>query len=414
MLDIFGFTETKLTDDIKSLYEIIGYQQFALNNKRNSGGVAIYVKNNLSNIKVRSDLSRKTDHLECLFLECTIDSYTFLCGVLYRRPNSNMNSYFEDLNNILDIISGESKISISMGDNNLNLLNMSNNINVNNLVNLFHSYNYFDLINKPTRVTSNSTTLIDHIWSNNYANSVLNGILYTNIADHFPVFSIFNLNVNKPQNSQYIYYKVRELSRTNIENFKDALNNTDWGLVISSNDANVCYNNFITLFSSLFNRYCPVVDKKVKTKHVQKPFITPEILLLMKERDKLQKKYSKHPITYSTQYKSIRNRINNLIRQSKAIYYKSRLTAASGNSRDTWNVLNKVLRPNSNHNVNDKFVIENELSTDAKKIVEGFNNYYVNAGVQLSNNIPNVNGSHLDYLDFGDIEPLIFEEKTEN
>ena len=65
-------------------------------------------------------------------------------------------------------------------------------------------------------------------------------------------------------------------------------------------------------------------------------------------------------------------------------------------------------------NINDKFVIENELSTDAKKFVESFNNYYINAGVQLSNNIPYVNGSHLDYLDYGNVDPLLYEEATEN
>ena len=43
-IDIFGFTETKLTNDIEHLYDIPMYNRYCNNNSRRSGGVALYIK----------------------------------------------------------------------------------------------------------------------------------------------------------------------------------------------------------------------------------------------------------------------------------------------------------------------------------------------------------------------------------
>lgn len=40
------------------------------------------------------------------------------------------------------------------------------------------TYSYFQTITKPTRVTSKSATVIDHVWSNNMKNDIKSGILY--------------------------------------------------------------------------------------------------------------------------------------------------------------------------------------------------------------------------------------------
>ena len=50
----------------------------------------------------------------------------------------------------------------------------------------------YPLITKPTRVTSSSSTLIDHILSNNIdvSSEHMQGILYTSMSDHFAIFHI--------------------------------------------------------------------------------------------------------------------------------------------------------------------------------------------------------------------------------
>ena len=53
-----------------------------------------------------------------------------------------------------------------------------------------HEHALVPLITKPTRFTSDSSTLIDNIFTNMPNNVMLSGILITDISDHLPVFYI--------------------------------------------------------------------------------------------------------------------------------------------------------------------------------------------------------------------------------
>ena len=50
---------------------------------------------------------------------------------------------------------------------------------------------YIPLINKPTRVTETTATIIDNIFTNsNNWNNISRGILPTDVSDHFSIFCI--------------------------------------------------------------------------------------------------------------------------------------------------------------------------------------------------------------------------------
>ena len=53
-----------------------------------------------------------------------------------------------------------------VGDTNLNLIDYETNIEVKNYLNLFFQKNFILVINKPTRVSRNNATIIDHINTN--------------------------------------------------------------------------------------------------------------------------------------------------------------------------------------------------------------------------------------------------------
>ena len=63
------------------------------------------------------------------------------------------------------------------------------------------------VINRPTRVTMNTCTLIDNIFTNQYdvRENQLHGILKTDITDHFPLFYI---NCRKAPSSSDDDYKL--------------------------------------------------------------------------------------------------------------------------------------------------------------------------------------------------------------
>ena len=293
--DILGLCETKLNDEINELYNLEGYNKYSYNVSRNCGGIAVFVRKDYEHVKVRYDLSKNCHHIESLFVELEIPETNskIICGEIYRRPNSNILSFINDLEDIVDIINTEGKKLYLMGDFNINLFDFSSNNNVRNFIDVMHSKNLYCLINKSTRVTSTSRTLIDHIWSNDYKNCDFNGIIFEKISDHFPVFSFFNLN-NSSNNSNkhnssnnsnsFITTSFRDFSSEKISIFKAALQNVDWSLVSISNNVNVAYANFITIFNAMFERYFPLIEKKVRIDHSNKPWITPELKSKIQEK----------------------------------------------------------------------------------------------------------------------------------
>ena len=68
---------------------------------------------------------------------------------------------------------------------------------------------------------------------------------------------------------------------------------------------------------------------------MNKPYITADIKQMMKERDKMQRKYARKPITHGEAYRRIRNMVCNAIKSAKANYYKNKLKGSSGDSKKT-------------------------------------------------------------------------------
>ena len=81
-----------------------------------------------------------------------------------------------------------------MGDFKTDLLNTKS-FQVNNFVNLMYSRNCCANIIFPTRITSYSTTLIDNIFGRDC--HLLFGLKYSDISDHFPIFSFFESKVKQ-------------------------------------------------------------------------------------------------------------------------------------------------------------------------------------------------------------------------
>ena len=55
------------------------------------------------------------------------------------------------------------------------------------------SNGYYPLINVPTR--DNSSTIIDHIVTNDHTHNILPGVIKTDLTDHYPIF-LYNFKLN--------------------------------------------------------------------------------------------------------------------------------------------------------------------------------------------------------------------------
>ena len=107
-----------------------------------------------------------------------------------------------------------------------NILNYENHSPTQELLDMFYSFLLLPYITKPTRVTTNSATLIDNIFCNDITNieNTFSGILYSDVSDHLPIFYIDNLKKQKPETK---YINKRFITPENIEIFSNKLEDFD-------------------------------------------------------------------------------------------------------------------------------------------------------------------------------------------
>ena len=149
--DIIGLSETWLNETNKDVYRLDGYINIPLvRPDRIHGGVSLFILDLISYI-----IESLKPHYQSCYLE---------------------------------------------GDYDIDLLKHSTHNPTSEILDLIFSNSFIPLINKPTRVTPKTATIIDKIFTKEYKieNKHLTGILTTDISDHYPIFHIAPFE-NKPQ-----------------------------------------------------------------------------------------------------------------------------------------------------------------------------------------------------------------------
>ena len=120
-------------------------------------------------------------------------------------------------------LSDENKNVIMMGDINIDLLKFSTHNKTNEYLDKTFSQGCMPIITKPTRVTPYSSTLIDHIYINKQTNTT-SGIIRTDIADHFGIFSIIHTKskTNSKNSNEHKTFRAHNKDNTATFNIPSA------------------------------------------------------------------------------------------------------------------------------------------------------------------------------------------------
>ena len=218
---------------------------------KSGGGVGLYLDSTME-FKTRPDLVFNDSCIESLFVEiCRPRGENIVIGIIYRPPDQHVDEFIKSTVALMIQISRENKLCYLMGDFNLNLMNYNSHQFTNEFLDIMYSNSFFPLITRPTRITSNTATLIDNIFSNNFVNQAFSGLFFTDISDHFPVFSVLVEEV-KCENRNLCYF-VRDKNKTNIDKFHENLRNTVWSDIPGYNDPQYAYSVFLDKFTNTYN-----------------------------------------------------------------------------------------------------------------------------------------------------------------
>lgn len=411
---VIGISETWLQETSHSV-DMDGYK-FVHNNRsgRTGGGVGLYLTSKLV-YKIRDDLKFSDQQCaESLFIEiCRPKEKNIIVGIIYRPPNQNPCDFMSDLDYLLSKVSKENKLCHMLGDFNLNLMNLDCHQPTSEFLDLTYSNMFYPLITRPTRITSNTATLIDNIFTNNLNNVMLNGLLFTDISDHLPVFSIFRDQCNDSNKITDIIY--RDKSESNVLKFQNELRNFSWSNLRGYNDPSQAYDSFLKEYTAIYNLCFPLKKQKARKCTVNKPWLSKGLLKSIGKKNKLYRRYLRNPSPQNEQkYKKYKNKLTHSLRIAKRLWYEKKLENAKSNMKSTWRILNEIInRKTQKNRLPSTFKIDNCEVSNPEEIANRFCEYFTNIGPNLAKTIPASTNSHRFYLKGKFIDSVFLETVTQ-
>ena len=255
------------------------------------------------------------------------------------------------MNTILDKLHKENKAIYIMGDYNINLLNSDIHSSTGNFLDLMYSNMLFPLITRPTRVTANSATLIDNIFTNNTCNmgSLIQGVFVPDITDHYPIFHI-NQELTSVIVDEIIMKRI--YNEKNMREFSETLSHTDWSEIYSASSTQGAFDLFHNRLMVLHNKHFPKVRIK-KGYSIRKPWLSEALRDCIKRKNKMYYVFKKvSSVKNETSYKKYRNKLNHILQKAENQYYHDLLNKHKENLRKSWGIVENIIHKNIKSSAN--------------------------------------------------------------
>ena len=156
-------------------------------------------------------------------------------------------------------------------------------MNIANLyINSILSHGAIPLITKPTSISNNSSTIIDHIITNNSKHELQSFTVKSDLTDHYPIFCVINKNsTNDKKNTEKLFYhdKTKFCTESFCKDLQTDLDNYfSHRSTLSNQNFNELFDSFVHIISHSIDNHAslrPILRRMRKL--LQKPWITKKL-----------------------------------------------------------------------------------------------------------------------------------------
>lgn len=294
---------------------------------RGGGGVAIYIKNNIT-CKFRCK-TEENEKVEYIFVELASFDKKMLVGCAYRPSNRIDFSNF--ITTLRNLTVPYNDVAI-LGDLNSNLLLESS------FKDSMESLGLTPINTTiPTHYTNTCSTLIDHI----YVGDISKVNLYDQISascfsKHDLMFVAYDFLLHQEDQC----YSYRDFKNLNYNLLYENLLHINWSSIyfMTSVDDQLSFleNNILKLYDDTV----PLVTKMVTAKN--KPWFTNIIRQSIQRRDLAYSRWKRFKTSeLKTEFRTARKEVNIQIRNAKSDYYSKRFSSAV-ESKQTWRTIRDI------------------------------------------------------------------------
>ena len=307
-------------------------------------------------------------------------------GEVYRPPNTNVELFLEEIKQIMTF---QVHKNVLIGtDQNINLLNYDSFGPVSDLLEILYANEFQILIDKPTRVTHSTSTLIDNIYfkSGKFC-EVKSCVICDDVSDHYPCLT--NIRIKHAEESAFTKICKRGINEKNTLQLSHYLLFYNWYYLYTITDVNRAYDYVVSVISEGMDLFMPKKEINICNKQ---SFSEPWMTVLLSKFNKKQRKLHKLSIADPseknvTAYKRYRNSLNRIRKFNKREFYEKLFLKNKSNAKTTWSVLNSLMKKNTNRLSIPYIVYNNQKVTEPEDICEVVNNHFATAGVKQSKQI---------------------------
>ena len=181
-----------------------------------------------------------------------------------------------------------------MGDFNIDLLKTDNCDYSNRFCEQLFTSSFFPLINRPTRITQHTATLIDNIFTNDLEQieSGINGLIFSDISDHLPIFHISSLSTNKNKSRTVKTRYKRTINNDSLASFIVSVKNISWSHTFQTNDSCESYDIFHNNLKAAIDKNFPFVKMENKSfDHEKSPWMIGGVFRSISKKNRLYKTF---------------------------------------------------------------------------------------------------------------------------
>ena len=234
------------------------------------------------------------------------------------------------------------------------------------------SVNAHQLIDRPTRVTMTSRSLLDVVMVSNKDIVKTSSVLDLTISDHYLVYVVLDLKVPKPPPT---YIITRSFKNYTADQFSSDIAQVPWETVELMDSVYDRVNAFNDLFLTRLDNHAPI--KTLKLKRKSNPSITAEIKKRIRTRNKLHKRARKSGSHEDWKvFADLRREIKQSIRQAGIEYFTQQVITNKGNTGSLWKTIRWAL-PN-------KPSQRPQYTRDTDVLANEFNRFFILVGQEVA------------------------------
>ena len=213
---------------------------------------------------------------------------------------------------------------------------------------LCQTFSLKEIIQEPTRVTSTTFSLLDHILTNAGWKISQKGVIDVGLSDHQLIYC--TRKILRTKFNMHNQIRVRSLKNYTPEFFREELTKINFPDYNIFSNVNIAYLDLVSKILSVVDKIAPFKDLRVKNK--TRDWFDDEVTEAIQLREK-RLKHFKYLCLHEELYKEAKYHVMKLMKEKKIQFYTDKLKENIGKPKQLWKALKSLGLPSKKRSISN-------------------------------------------------------------